>query len=235
MIKSLYTASANLHNKMKNMQITSNNLANINTTGYKREVPFSEVMARFDNQPGKQISDLSMGSLIQTGNPLDLAINGNAMFMVQTPGGVELTSNGRFSISEDGFLINDQGYKILGKGGEINIGALAAEKKKDIEITRSGEVKAGEEYIDTLLIASTDNRRDLFRASSQNFTDKNNRFDIADQDNFEIHQGYLEESNVSAVIEMQEMIQISKDYEATQKVIHGLDSILEKAKEIGRV
>ncbi|MBI9073181.1 MAG: flagellar hook basal-body protein [Melioribacteraceae bacterium] len=235
MIKGLYQAASNLIAKQKNIDITANNLANINTTGFKREVPFSEVMARLDKQPAKQITDLSKGSFVKTSNTFDLAISGDAFFMVKSENGTELTSNGNFKVDDEGFLSDANGNRVMGVNGEIDLTEAFLGKQKTLEINKEGEIKLDNEIINKLLIGKIDDSLKMTRVSGQNFAFTEGGYTEAGVDEYEINQGYLEESNINPVIEMKNMIQIEKDFEATKKMIGYMDQLMAMNKEIGRI
>jgi flagellar basal-body rod protein FlgG len=235
MVKGLYDAGQHLYSQMRSIQIVANNLANINTTGYKREVPFAEIIARAENQNNSQLTDFTSGTLVETENPLDLAITGRGLFMIKTDNGIELTNNGKFQISEEGFLVNGQGNKVMSKNGEVNINEEMISSKDSLVITKTGEIKIGDVFIDQLVVANVEDQSMLQRTADQNFIVINDEVQIADDTKFEIHQGYIEESNVNPILEMQAMIQINKDFEASQKIIGSLDQMMSKSQEIGRV
>lgn len=236
MIKGIYYVSRNMHTKVNNIEIVANNLANINTTGYKRELPFSEIMARYNDTPIKQITDFSQGTLLFTSNPLDLAISGKGNFTLQNDKGqLEFTRNGRFRISEEGFLVNEQGFKVMGKKGTIDFLDFKLDKDKSINISKNGEIKIGDAVIDELKIVDLENMMGLDRKEGLNFITTDDNHKELEEGNFELQQGYLEESNVNPVLEMQAMIDINKEFEASQKMVNFLDISLEKANEIGKV
>ena len=130
MIKGIYTAARALDSRMRNLDIVANNLANVNTTGFKRELPFSEIIDQAGNAQIRQASDFRPGELAQTANPLDLALSGDGFFVVQSENGLQMTRDGKFSISNEGYLVNKQGYKVMGKSGAININMLQIDKQK---------------------------------------------------------------------------------------------------------
>jgi len=104
MIKGIYTAARSLDHRIKNLDVIANNLANLNTTGYKREIPFTEVINSLGDTVIKKVMSQQQGELIQTSNPLDLGISGQGFFALRSQDGtVELTRNGRFKISDDGY------------------------------------------------------------------------------------------------------------------------------------
>ncbi len=235
MVKGIYMAARNLDSKVKNIQIIANNLANISTTGYKREIPFSEIMSRFETDHKKQITDHNQGELLQTANPLNMAISGEGFFVLQTDNGYEMTRNGNFKISEEGFLINDQGFKVMGKKGEINVLEFALENDRSFSVANNGEITMGKMIVDELLIGRIDESQEVLRKEGLNFAFEDGDYFPADNNTYEIFQGFLENSNINPVLEMQAMIFNNKDFETTQKVINAFDQSMEKANEIGKI
>ncbi len=235
MIKGIYTAARGLDARMKNLDIVANNLANINTTGYKREIPFSEIMNQAGNIQVKQMTDYRPGDLVQTSNPFDLAISGNAFFVVQSDNGPVLTRNGNFQISQEGFLVDQSGNKVLGKNGAININKFLLDKNATVTISKNGEIKSGSVVIDNLLIARPEDPQSADRMNGEDFSFQNTGFQIAPENDFEVKQGYLEESNVNPIKEMEAMIQINNEYDSAHKMINYLDKSLDEANQIGKV
>lgn len=236
MIKGIYSSGNNLHYKVKNMDIVANNLANLNSTGFKRELPFSEIIERFKNENIKQLTDFKQGTLLSTGNQLDMALSGNAYFTLEKPdGGEEYTRRGQFKVSNEGFLVNDQGYKVVGKSGPINLSGTQLDEDTNITVSKSGEMKIGDKILDELKIVKLDDSQPLVRKEGLNFALDTGMYVEAEEDTYELQQGFIEESNVNPVLEMQDMISINKEFETTQKVINALDQSLEKAIEAGKV
>jgi len=235
MIKGIYLAGRSLNTRTKNMDIIANNLANISTTGYKREVPFSEILTAEGKTTIRKFTDYKQGELLPTSNPFDLGVFGNGAFVVQTDRGEELTRDGRFKIDEKGSLVTNDGNKVMGKNGEINISDLMLGQDQTISVTSQGEIKVGKNIVDTLLMAKLDGSREYKRTSGSNFTPADGELDYANEEEYQITQGFLEESNINPIIEMEAMIQINHDYGSSHKVINILDQSLEKANEMGRV
>ena len=235
MIKGIYTAARGLNSRMKNLEIVANNLANLNTTGFKREVPFSEVMNQYGKVDIQKATDYQQGDLMQTSNPLDVAISGNGFFVVQTENGAELTRNGQFKISDDGYIVTRDGNKVLGRNGAINVNNLLLDKDKVLTITQKGGIKYGDNVIDSLLIAKMNDPQASERTTGVNFNADNDGFQIANPDSYVIKQGYLEESNINPIKEMEAMIQLNSEYDSSSKVINYLDQSLDEANQIGKV
>jgi flagellar basal-body rod protein FlgF len=235
MIKSIYVAGRCLSSGMKKMSTIANNLANLNTTGYKRILPFNEVLSTYEPGKMKQLTDFQAGQYVPTSNPLDLALEGDAFFTIKTKEGIEFTKNGRLGVSEDGFLVDAYGDKVLGQGGEINLSKFLLNENPQLVISDVGEIRVGEELVDKLLISEVSEKQELKHRSESRYYLKNGTYSIAEESNYKVAQGYLEASNVNPIIEMESMIKLSNNYESSQKMINYLDQSLALSKEIGKV
>lgn len=235
MVKAIFQSARNMHAKIKNIEIVANNLANISTTGFKRQLPFSELVNRFDDNKYKQVTDFTQGGFNTTGNPLDLAIQGKGFFTVENEKGVELTRNGKFSISNDGYIVNQEGAKLMGEGGPINLGDVKMDKASEVKISASGDVTVDGKLKARIRVSSVDDQLKMERAPFAAFTTEQGTTKNADTQSYSIMQGYLEDSNINPILEMQSMITLSKDFEASQKLINNYDQQLSRMNEIGRV
>ena len=236
MIKGIYLAARSLNNNFQKMSNIANNLANINTTGYKREIPFSEVLFNEGNSKISQYTDFGQGNFVKTSSPLDFAIQGNGFFLVQTEKGTELTRNGSFSVSEDGFIINGNGDKLMGSKGAINLNDFLFDKQHDdLKVQENGAIYIDNQYVDSLQVVQAENPSMLQRDSNQNYIPTDDDYYGIDENEYQVMQGYLEESNVNPIVEMESMIKTSKDYQSSYKIVVLLDASLEKANEIGKV
>ncbi|MDP2364946.1 MAG: flagellar basal body rod C-terminal domain-containing protein, partial [Ignavibacteria bacterium] len=201
--------------------------------GFKREGLFSEILKSAGNSEIRSSVDKSQGEIYETLNPLDMAIVGEGMFTIQTQNGFEFTRKGNFKISDEGFLVNEQGNKVMGKGGEINLSQYLKGEQSDIKISRNGELNINETHVADLLVVKIDDYEK--RKMGLNFNSTQDISDIAQESEFEVRQGYLEESNVNPMVELENMINISKEYETAYKMVNYLDSSLEKANDLGRI
>ena len=231
----LENAEIAMKNKLHNIQIIANNLANINTTGFKRGLAFSEVFDIEQQNIQKELTDFSEGVFVETNNQLNAAISGNAYFTVKTPNGEHLTRNGDFLLDNQGFLTNREGYRVMGQNGEINLQEEMIDAKGAVQITKNGEIRSGDKIIAKLKIMTVSDNRILEKAEGQRFYTSDKIYDIAPESNYEIHHGYLESSNTNAILEMQAMIQLQKDYEAAQKMITTIDTTLSQLDDLGKV
>ncbi|MFA4924413.1 MAG: flagellar hook-basal body complex protein [Ignavibacteriaceae bacterium] len=235
MVNGIYNVARSLNSKIKSIDVLANNLANINSTGFKKQIPFQEFLNKNGEIEVKQSTDYGQGEVILSANPLDLAISGEGFFLVKTENGTELTRNGKFHLSEDGFLVNSKGNKVLGKNGEISFGDFINAENPSISIARNGDIKMGETDIGSLVIVKLENPQAAVRTSDSNFAVADDNYSNASPQDFEIAQGYLEESNVNPILEMETMIQTNKDYESAYKMMRYLDQALDKSNQIGKV
>ena len=235
MEQGLENASMAMRNKLQNIQIVANNLANVNTTGFKRGLAFSEVFDEENKSISKDVTDFTEGVFVQTNNPLNAAISGEAYFAVQTPEGEHLTKNGDFIIDKQGFLATREGFRVLSQNGEVNLQEELLEHKGELVINKNGEIKSNDKIISKLKIVKPENKLDLMKAEGQRFYTDDKIYNIADESTYEIYHGYLESSNTNAILEMQSMIQLQKDYEASQRMITSIDNIMGQVKEMGKV
>lgn len=237
MVNGLESASKSLTLNEKKIGSLVNNLANLNSTGYKRELPFEQIMnSNGENTIRKNMLDFTQGDLIQTDNPLDLAINGDAFFVIAAEDGdMQFTKNGKFAVSDEGFLVDNLGNKVMGQSGEIQLLEDFWQKDRTVSISTNGEIFVGKNFIDKLKIVAVEDKAELIRCGNNNYKVSNGYFEDLEEDQFKIAQGYLENSNVNPIIEMEEMIRISKEYESAQKMIQYIDEIMARANEIGTI
>jgi flagellar basal-body rod protein FlgF len=209
----------------RELDVVANNIANINTTGYKADgTLFEEYLsspARAD-QSGARVSfvrdrgtwhDLSAGAVEKTGNPLDVAINGNAFLVVQTARGERYTRNGALQLNATGQLVTGEGDQVIGDAGPITF----QHTDNRISISRDGtiSVREGNSNIDsargTLKLVSFDNVQQLQKDGSSSFTTTAGAQPQPTK-TAQVVQGSIEKSNVRSVVEMSRMIEITRNY-----------------------
>jgi flagellar basal-body rod protein FlgF len=258
MIRGLYTSGWSMMAIEKKMDVISNNLANVNTTGYKRD---NVVLESFPEALTKRINDMhsvlnptgiignmrhgfdigevftyyNEGKLLRTGNEFDMAIKGSevAFFTVAMADGEEnymecYTRDGSFSINSEGFLVTSEGYNVMGENGPI---LLNGEK---FIIEDDGTILQNNNAAGRLLIKQFDDVSTL-RKFKENLVIKTLETNEIEFDG-DVLQGYLEQSNVNTVNEMVDIITVMRAYEANQKCLQIQDSTLEKTvNEVGVV
>ena len=229
MIKGIYTSEASMRPKMTRMEVIANNLANINSTGFKRDRVFIEML----KESGAASSD---GSLQPTNNPFDLALEGTGFFAVDTPNGLRLTRNGHFKLAPDGSLVTAEGFHVQGENGNVVIPNVDKLQQGNITINEAGEVLSDREPLTRLRIVTVANPDQLQKDQQALLIPGPDQIPVSvPQDQLHVRQGFLEESNVDAIEEMTAMIEISRSFETDQKIIQSQDATLDRSMDIGRV
>jgi flagellar basal-body rod protein FlgF len=211
----------------RELDVVANNIANLNTTGYKADnVTFGEYMmpvARANNFRGNDrlVSftqdrttwlDQSQGPVEQTGNPLDIAISGNAFLTVQTPQGERYTRNGALQVNSTGELVTSEGLRVIGQNGPI----VLQPGDRDVSISSDGtvSVREGASNVDSqrgkLKLASFEDPRMLQKEGTSTF--RTNGMQPQTPTNVRINQGVIEKSNVRSVVEMTRMVEVTRTY-----------------------
>jgi len=250
LIRGIYTATSALGLQEIKQNIWTNNLANIDTPGFKKELllveaaeekrlyRFSEVGGSgylgempFGVQPQNETAtDFTQGRLESSGNPLDLAIEGDGFFVVDTPQGEAYTRAGNFTLSNEGVLITLGGYPVLGEGGEI-----ALPEGGQIVVDQTGRVSMAGMEVDRIRVVDFDDRSRLQRIGENLFVSDQNTLPEESQ-NFRIRQGYLEKSNLDMIEGMVTMIEAFREYEMNQRLLQTQDEALDRAvNEIARL
>ncbi|NLK75579.1 MAG: flagellar hook-basal body protein [Clostridiales bacterium] len=257
MVRGLYTAYTGMSNEQKRLDIIANNLANAATTGYKKESvtnqSFDNVLAikirdeseAYNDRPigqmtlgvklGEAYTNYGQGSLRQTNNTYDLAIEGKGFFNIQYTDragntSIRYTRDGSFTMTNDGYIVDKEGNHLMGEAGEIMIPS----DSMDVTIDSTGNIFADGIYIDRLLISDFDNYDYLSKTGDTMYELLDGAVEVP-SDGI-IRQGFIEQSNVNVVSEMIEMITITRAYEANQKVLQSMDSTLDlAANSVGKV
>ncbi len=235
MIEGIFQAGRSLQVGEKQIGVISNNLANMGTSGYKKSMPFYEILQGEGKNITNQVIDFAAGEHLYTGNPLDLALKGDAYFTVETESGSRLTRDGKFSMSQEGYLINRKGDKVIGEGGLINLKDVMVGDNNKVTISTDGMVMVGNKVIDRLMIMREREGTKLLKDYEVYFKSEDDDFVQVNIDEFSVSQGFLEGSNVSPIEEMESMISLSKNYESAKNILTYLDDSLEKANQIGKV
>jgi len=215
----------------RELDIVSNNIANLNTTGYKADgAVFSEFLRSGASAKGFAGSDrrlsfvqdslswhnMRQGPLQQTGAPLDLAIDGDGMLVVQTPRGERYTRAGSLQISNTGQLVTSSGDTVLGENGPI----VFQITDRDIVVTKDGTIKVRESISlnsdstrGKLRIVTFDNPQQLRKDGASTFAAPDGVQPVPVPDaKINVVQGALEKSNVSSVLEITRMIELTRAY-----------------------
>jgi len=247
MIKGIYASGSGMMPRMLKLEVIANNLANINTAGFKKDNIFVQIMkdtgvaqtkgsGDLSGLNVREYTDFSEGSMNPTSNKLDLAIQGSGFFVAQTPNGLRYTRNGSFTLSANGTIVTSQGYPVMGAGGPLQIPDLEKMSQGDLSINETGEVTLDGKKIGRLQIATFDDPSVLKKDGGTYFSaDSGEQLGAADGKNISIRQGYLEESNVNGIEEMVQMIELSRSFESAQKTMISQDGTLDKANDVGKL
>lgn len=255
----LYIGASGMDATMLRENVISNNLANVNTVGFKQDhsldIAFPTYMiARLHDQrvkvldgmaeirptigvmgggviPQETATDYSQGSSIETQNPLDFSLKGpDHFFSVLGPDGKTwLTRDGNFNLDGNGRLVTQEGLPVLGHNGEIYIDG------SKVTVDEEGNISVDGKALDQLLVVKPQDLSQMKKAGHSMFEVlPQNKIDMS-PDNIRVQQGFLEQSNVNAIQEMINMIEVSRSYELNAKVVSSYDTILGEAANIGNV
>lgn len=274
MIRGWYTGASGMTAQQVRLDAISNNLANVDTDGYKRDVAvhkaFAELLLRRLNDDGQTLNpfgsadmapvvgklgtgvetnelytEFEQGSLKQTSSDFDIALDGKGFVAVQTPFGERYTRNGSFILGKEGFLETKEGYPVLGENGPIQV------KANNFKIDKDGNVYINQSFqsdpfrlvsreentwdktqkLDRLKIVDFNKDRYLAKQGSSLWRSTDLSGDaaiMAKGERPQVLQGFVEASNVNPVLEMVQMIEVNRAYEANQKTIQSEDSMLGK-------
>lgn len=244
MIQGLHIATQGMTTLMQKQDQIANNLANINTTGFKQSGLFARAYQKYLDDDERRVFanrqvkadevyiDFREGPSRKTGNPLDLAIRGSGFFTVMTPNGVRYTRNGNFAIDSKGFLVTSDGAKVMGRDGYIRLDKA----EKPVRVTVTGKVMQGSEEVGVLRIADFEKPYRLLREGSSHFRPQLPDNPVRESPGFQIKQGFLEGSNVNVIRSMAQMITAFRNYEADQRALMAQNETLDKAvNQVGRV
>jgi flagellar basal-body rod protein FlgF len=227
--------------QQRRMDVAANNLANVATAGFKADslvMEFAEsAEAHAEDEPSEIIfvrdinlmRDMSQGPVAMTGNPLDIAIEGDGFFMVEGPSGPLYTRDGAFSLTGEGRLVTSEGRAVLNSGGAPIVFDPQGESPT---IGRDGAIRVAGVEAGRIGVAS-------FAAPGALSKVGDNLWEAQGQPSrpFEgvVVQGALEGSNVRPVIELTRLIEISRAYQSAAKIVSGADELRQRAIErLGR-
>ena len=252
MVKGLYTAWTGMLDEQNRLDILTNNLANADTTGYKKEGTtnhtFADTLAikikdTSDYGQPRVLRNISLG--VHIGEVYtDIALYGNGFFTVSFTNkngetSMKLTRDGAFTLTREGYLVTKDGDYVLNQNGAStgNPGAenyIRINPNLDFEVLSDGSIMQNNQVVARLGVVDVDNY-DYISKYGENLYDVVNGGQLV-ASNARVEQGALEASNINVVSEMVDMITITRAYEAGQKIIQTIDSTLDKAvNNVGKV
>ncbi|CAM2007394.1 flagellar basal-body rod protein FlgF [Acanthopleuribacter pedis] len=245
----LYTAAQGLIARQLELDAASNNLANINTTGFRKTTPFFRTLnlaledgprnplnGATNNQPvaGGIFIHSEQGAIRQTGNNLDLAIQGEGFFKLNTPFGPRFSRNGQFTIRPNGAeanratLVTQAGYEVLGRNGNpITLNPNA----RDLVIDRSGRVYQEQNEVGRIALVTFQDKAALVPEENNllaNLDPQAVEVNV-EQPQGEMNQRSLEMSNVNVAQEMMRLIEMQRAYEMNTRSIKTIDAQNDRA------
>ncbi len=218
------------------MEVVANNIANIDTNGFKADFSlFEEYLMRGARDGNFRVADspvsfvrdrgtlidLNQGPFQRTGSPLDVAINGDGFLVIRTPQGERYTRNGALQINPQGELVTSEGYQVLGDGGPIAFQT----QDTGITIDPEGTVSVKDAANSTIAIVRGQLRVVSFAQPQRLQKEGGSTFSApagmaaTPSTNFKMVQGALEKSNVRPIIEMSHMIEVSRSYQTIANLI----------------
>jgi flagellar basal-body rod protein FlgF len=248
MIRGLYTGASGMLAEAQRTDVISNNLANVNTAGFKKDVTVmkdfaSLLISRVNDGAETPVigsmgvgvmvdevaTDYSTGTVKTTGNDFDLAIEGNGFFAVQTPQGKRYTRNGTFAKNAKGEIVTSDGYQVLGDNG----GPIVVSSGK-MTVGTDGRVFVNNNVVGKLQLVDFANEKQLTKEGAGLFVAPNGQQEQPATGG--VRQGALEMANVNVVSEMVNLITNLRAYETNSKVIQSHDELLNKAvTDVGKV
>ena len=235
----MYIAAAGAHAQSQRLQVLTNNLANADTPGFKRELAVfqarhAEAIERGLESPGsggmndigggvflaETLTDFSHGTLRQTGNRTDFAIDGDGFFLVEKEGQQLLTRAGNFQLSNAGELQTEEGHSVLSAGGE----PVTIDRSLGWDFLENGSISQEGTVIPIALVRPRSNG-DLVKAGQNLFSALADVIPVANADRRMRH-GFLEQSSIKPATEMMELIETSRAYEANVRMIQNQDHMI---------
>ncbi|MDM9626388.1 flagellar basal-body rod protein FlgF [Rhizobium sp. S152] len=199
----------------------ADNMANVNTTGFRAtEVKFDEMLGNTGNKINAKVAYVSQGNdylsgdngeLQQTGNMLDFAVKGDAWFALETPAGRVLTKDGRFTMTDNGQLVSVRGYPVLDAGGApIQLNTAGGEPK----VGSDGLMYQDGKQIGSLGLFEADISKGYLRYENSGIMTTQAPQAVTDRFNVGVRQGYVENSNVNAMREITQLIEVNRAFES---------------------
>lgn len=263
-IRGLESAANGMQALINQNDSTANNVANVNTIGYKRQnLVFQDIFdsnvvqksgetgdyssvgeLSVGSQVQKMTYDFSQGSLDKTGNTFDLAIEGDGFFKIQSNGGeISYTRNGSFTLNNNGNLVTKDGDNVLdnkGKPIKIKTNDVVMHSINDIIINEDGQIELNNEQNKVLMqkvgIYDFSNKEDMVCIGGSKFKpiDATTNRELK-AEKFSLQQGSLEMSNANVVNEMIKTINTSRNYETLSKVVQTSGESLTSVMNVGRL
>lgn len=233
MLKGINASASGMIPQIKKQELISNNIANVNAPGFKKDRLFTQELSRAQRKAAPTKSDwenpmveklytsFAPGVFDNTGNPLDLAIEGDGFFTIEFDDGTTvLTRSGSFTVDSSGFLSVPGGGRVMSDGGSIEV------LNGTLEVSARGQVDVNGINLGRIVPVSVDDLSKLEKAGNSLFIVPEG-IELTPVDKTTIRQGFLESSNVEIVSEMVNMITSFRNYEANARAMQTQDRSLD--------
>lgn len=238
----IYVATSNMLAQRDRLQVVADNVANVNTTGFKKQnQDFATVLGRHQ---GAQVAEFvrrdpprtifANGALAPTGNPFDIGLIGEGFFAVQNGDQVVYTRAGQLTRTVEGTLVTPEGFPILDSNNAAIALPLDAQK---ITISPDGTVSADNENIGQIGVFrfEPEQQKQLMRAGLAGYIPTGDATAVAAEDGYQISQGFLESSTVQATEEVTNMIEANRRYQSALRLMNTLEDLEQRGiREISR-
>jgi flagellar basal-body rod protein FlgF len=234
----LYVALSSQISLEQRMNTIADNLANMNTVGFRAtQMKFDDVMTKVEGarvdyvSPGEQYLSTENGAMVQTKNPLDFAIKGDAWFSVGSPQGNALTKDGRFSMLQTGEVVTLEGYPVLdASGSPIQLNAADGPPTA----SKDGILYQNNRPVAQIGLFEANIGPDFTRVGNTAIIPTSQPQPVVNRADVGVMQGFIEEANVNPVLQMTQMITVSRTFEyVTQLMRDGESSIGDAIKTLG--
>jgi flagellar basal body rod protein FlgG len=200
----------------RKQDVVANNLANVSSDGFKAQRVFARLLDGM-RPVAETDSDLSTGNLKQTGNPMDVALDGSGFLVVNTANGERYTRGGALHVDDKHFLVDANGDQVLGTKGPMKLA------DGPIDISSAGVVTQSGQMVDTLRVENTPNGTEPAPEGNSLWVPTATKQVIAPKDR-SVKQGYIEESNVNSMGALIDMVSIQRSYASVQKAVMTMDA-----------
>jgi flagellar basal-body rod protein FlgF len=230
---SLYVALSSQIALERRLDTIADNVANASTIGFRATgVKFEDVVSGTGPKSvsfassGKTYLSNAHGSMTETGNPFDFAIQGDAWFAIDTPVGTVMTRDGRFSMNDAGELMSIEGHPVLDSGGApIQLDPRNGPPKAGAD----GSLRQGDQLVGAIGLYNFDPGQNFVRYGNSGIVPARTPEPVTDRSDVGIAQGFLEESNVNPVLEMTRLIMVQRAFENTAALMRQTDSSADDA------